>query len=42
MEGAEVSVLESGKTCSKKGLVDMVVVEVLDETIDAVIQFLMS
>ena len=30
VEGAEVSVLESGKTCFKKGLVDMVVIEVLD------------
>jgi FkbM family methyltransferase len=37
VEGAEVSVLESGKKSFQKGLIDMVVIEVLDETVDAVI-----
>lgn len=39
VEGAEVSVLESGKKSFEKGLIDIVVIEVLDETVDAVIAF---
>ncbi len=40
VEGAEVSVLESGKNIFRQGLVDMVIVEVLNETIDEATTFL--
>lgn len=40
VEGAEISVLESGKNTFEQGLVDMMIIEVLDETIDKVISLL--
>ena len=40
VEGAEVSVLESARNSLSNGLVDLVIVEVLDETIDGVISLL--
>jgi methyltransferase, FkbM family len=40
VEGAEVLVLESGRSAFSQGLVDLIVVEVLDDTIDRVIQIL--
>jgi FkbM family methyltransferase len=42
VEGAEVSAIESGAASFKKGLIDMIVVEVIDETIDEVISLLDS
>ncbi len=40
VEGAEVSVLESGVNAFRQGLVDLIIIEVLDETIDQAIHFL--
>jgi FkbM family methyltransferase len=40
VEGAEVSVLESGRSVFNRGLVDLIIIEVLDETIDRVISLL--
>jgi FkbM family methyltransferase len=40
VEGAEVSVLESGRSVFNRGLVDLIIIEVLDETIDQVTHFL--
>lgn len=40
VEGAEVSVLESGRNIFREGLVSIMVIEVLDETIDKVITLL--
>ncbi len=37
VEGAEVSVLESGSNVFRQGFVDLVIIEVLDETIDRVV-----
>lgn len=40
VEGAEVSVLESGSNVFEHGLVDMMIIEVLDDTIDKAISIL--
>lgn len=40
VEGAEVSVLRSGNNVFREGLVDLIIIEVLDETIDRVISLL--
>jgi FkbM family methyltransferase len=40
VEGAEVSVLESGRSVFSRGLVDLIIIEVLDETIDRVVHIL--